>query len=58
VLRRLPLERDGCSLEGCRGWLFVGPLRFLGHGPFFALGRSHAGCDLRLAVLIVHFYYF
>jgi hypothetical protein len=28
---------------------------FLGHGPFFALGRGRAGCDLRLVCLIVHF---
>jgi hypothetical protein len=29
-----------------------------GLGPFFALGHGHAGCDLRLADLIVLFYYF
>jgi hypothetical protein len=37
VVRRLALERDGSSPEGCRGWLLDGSLRFFGS---WALLRS------------------
>jgi hypothetical protein len=43
VLRRLPLERDGGSLEGRQGQLFVGPLRFLGPRAFLCLGLRPCG---------------
>jgi hypothetical protein len=38
----LPLERDGGSPEGCRGWRLAGPLRLFGPRAFFALGCSCA----------------
>jgi hypothetical protein len=49
VVRRLPLERDGGSPEGCRDWLFDGTLRL-----FWAMSLSlpcvHAGRNLQLRV--------
>jgi hypothetical protein len=43
VLQRLPLERDRGSLEGHRGWLSDGSLRFF--GPL--VGASSADCLTR-----------
>jgi hypothetical protein len=37
MARRLPLERGRGSLEGRRGQLFVGPLRFFGPWAFLCL---------------------
>jgi hypothetical protein len=37
VVRRLALERDGGSPEGCRGRLFDGPLRLFGPWAFLCL---------------------
>jgi hypothetical protein len=37
-MRCQPLERDGGSLEGGRGWLHSGPLKLLGCGLSFVLG--------------------
>jgi hypothetical protein len=50
VLWCLPLEQDGGSLEGRRGRLFVGPLRFLGLGLSLPWATAMRGviCDLRI----------
>jgi hypothetical protein len=43
MLRRLPLERDGGSLEGRRGRLLVEPLRLFGPWVFLCLGPRPCG---------------
>jgi hypothetical protein len=43
VMRRLPLERGGGLLEGRRGRLFVGPLRFFGPWAFLDFGLRPCG---------------
>jgi hypothetical protein len=46
-----PLERDGGSLEGYRGWRFEGSLRIFGPWAFLALGCSRAGRDLVCSII-------
>jgi hypothetical protein len=50
VARCPPLERDGGSLEGYRGWWFGGPLRLFGPWALFVFGLWPVRGDLQLRV--------
>jgi hypothetical protein len=58
VVRCLPLERDGGSLKGRQGRLFVGPLRLFGPWAFLCLGLRPCGAWFVVAGLIVYYYYY
>jgi hypothetical protein len=53
--RRLALERDGDSPEGCRSQSFGSRCSFLGRGPFVP-GHDHTECVLGLWTCSFVFY--
>jgi hypothetical protein len=56
MARRLALERDGGSLEGCRGWPFDGLPRLFGAMPYlppWVVATRGVVCGCRLVHLLL-----